>query len=178
MLGILLLAAGVAMGEAGQAPANAPIHLTPGAAPPSQELVDTLAARDQALFEAVFGCKLDVLKDMVADDLEFLHDKHGLTSRTGAKFMEDATAGCERQKQGSDFTARRELLPGSMSVYVLNNFGAMQMGTHRFFAVRKGEPDRLTETGKFIDIWRNEGGVWRLARVISYDHVLAAEPAH
>ncbi len=52
------------------------------------------------------------------------------------------------------------------------------MGTHRFFAVRKGEPDRLTGTGKLIDIWRNEGGVWRLARVISYDHVPAAEPAH
>ena len=63
-----------------------------------------------------------------------------------------------------------------MTVHVLNKYGAMQMGTHRFYALVAGQPDRLTETGKFIDVWKNEGGAWKLSRVISYDHVLAEPP--
>ena len=74
---------------------------------------------------------------------------------------------------GTDFRARRELVPGSMSVHVIGDYGAMQMGTHRFYALREGKADRLTETGKFIDLWKREGDGWKLARVISYDHVLA-----
>lgn len=45
----------------------------------------------------------------------------------------------------------------------------MQMGTHRFFALQPGRPDRLTESGKFIDLWKQQqDGSWKLARVISY----------
>ena len=63
-----------------------------------------------------------------------------------------------------------------MTVHLIGDYGAMQMGTHRFFALRKGEPDRLTETGKFIDLWKKDGDSWKLAHVISYDHVLAPQP--
>ncbi len=128
---------------------------------------------DQQLFDAAFGCKLDVLPTLVTDDLEFFHDKSGQTASSGEQFLDQVTQGCERQKAGSDFKARRELVTGSMMVYVLNNYGAMQMGTHRFFALQSGQPDRLTEAGKFIHLWRNDNGAWKLARVISYDHQLA-----
>ena len=60
-------------------------------------------------------------------------------------------------------------------MHLIGGYGAMQMGTHRFFALRKGKPDQLTETGKFIDLWKREGDSWKLARVISYDHVLAPQ---
>ena len=160
-----------------QAPASssppAAVHLTPGAAAASQELIDTLAAKDRALFEAVFGCKLDVLTPLIAADFEFLHDKGGMTARSGKEFLEQVAKGCELQKTGTNFKARRELVPGTMTVYVLNHYGAMQMGTHRFYALQDGKPDRLTETGKFIDVWMQDGSEWRLARVISYDHHLA-----
>ena len=175
---ILVAMAFAAVAHAGttQATRPAPIHLTPGAAPASAELVATLAAKDEALFDAVFGCKLDVLATLVDDDFEFLHDKHGQTSNSGAQFLKDIATGCEGQKAGTNFQARRELVPGTMTVHVLNKYGAMQMGTHRFYAIVAGQPDRLTETGKFIDVWKNEGAAWKLSRVISYDHVLAEQP--
>jgi hypothetical protein len=154
----------------------APINLHPGAAPASQELIETLAEKDRQLFDAVFGCKLDVLATLVTDDFEFFHDKWGQNATSGKQFVDGIAQGCERQKTGSDFKARRDLIPGSTTVHVINNYGAMQMGMHRFLALQPGRPDRLTETGKFIDLWKNDGGSWKLARVISYDHRLADPP--
>ncbi len=160
------------LGIAAESPV-AEIRLTPGAAPASPELIATLAEKDRQLFDAVFGCKLDLLASLIADDFEFVHDKHGQTADSGAVFMDGMRANCKAQETGDNFRARRELVEGSMTVHVLNKYGAMQMGEHRFYALQSGQPDRLTETGKFIDLWRQIEGEWKLARVISYDHRLA-----
>lgn len=176
----LLLLAPIAAGAAPPDPAAldpatpppAEIRLTPGAVA-TPEMVATLAEQDRVLFDAAFGCKLDVLAPLIADDFEFLHDKHGMTATSGAQFLDSIRGMCEGQKTGQNFRARRELVPGTLTTHALNNFGAMQMGTHRFFALQPGKPDLLTETGRFIDVWKLEDGSWKLARVISYDHVLA-----
>jgi hypothetical protein len=173
LLALVLLAVSAAPPSPSPVPSGAPINLHQGALPPSAELIATLAKRDQVLFDAVFGCKLDVLAGMVTDDFEFFHDKWGQTASTGKQFTDAITQGCEAQKTGTNFKARRELVEGTMTVHVLNKYGAMQMGTHRFYALRPGRPDKLTETGKFIDLWKDDNGVWKLARVISYDHQLA-----
>lgn len=170
---LLTFLACAAAASAAEPRREAAINLTPGAPPPSAELVAALAEKDRQLFDAVFGCKPELLQALVADDFEFFHDKHGLTTQSGAQFVKDITGMCERQAAGTDFRARRELVPGSMSVHLIGNYGAMQMGTHRFFALQSGKPERLTETGKFIDLWKKEGDGWKLARVISYDHQLA-----
>lgn len=151
----------------------APIRLTPGAPSASPALIAELAEKDRQLFDAVFGCKLDDLAKLIADDFEFVHDKYGLTADSGAKFMDGMRQNCKAQEAGTNFRARRELIEGTMTVHVLNDYGAMQMGEHRFYALQPGQPDKLTETGKFIDLWRRIDGEWKLARVISYDHVLA-----
>ncbi|HEY1140294.1 MAG TPA: nuclear transport factor 2 family protein [Lysobacter sp.] len=178
LLPILLLtpfAAAFALPPGGDPP-QAPINLTPGAVT-TPEMVKALEERDRALFDAVFGCKPDLLVPMVADDFEFLHDKHGMTATSGAQFIASIRDMCEGQKTGRNFRARRELVPGTMTTHALNKYGAMQMGTHRFYALQPGKPDQLTETGRFIDVWKQEDGVWKLARVISYDHVLAQDEA-
>lgn len=172
-----LFASGV--GFAAEPPVPAPskppaaINLHAGAPPPSRELIAALAERDRVLFDAVFGCKLDVLSGMLTADFEFFHDKWGQTASSREQFVDAIGQGCERQKTGSDFKARRELVEGSMTVHVLNRYGAMQMGSHRFYALQPPKPDRLTESGKFIDLWKDDNGTWKLARVISYDHQLA-----
>jgi len=82
---------------------------------------------------------------------------------------------CERIKSGDDFRARRELVAGSMKVYPLNNYGAVETGEHRFYALAEGKSDQLTESAQFLHVWKNENGQWKLARVISYGHALADE---
>ena len=147
---------------------------TEGAPAASPEMVAALAARDAEFFAAFFDrCDPPAVRAMLTDDMEFFHDKGGLVAASADAFVKDFAGHCERVKTGEDFLSRRELVPGSVTVFVINNFGAMTMGEHRFFKLTPGKPDQMTETGRFIILWKNDGGVWKMARVVSYDHHLA-----
>lgn len=164
----LFLIAAVAAALASPASAQ-----TQGAAAPTAEVFDALAARDQELFAALFDrCDADHLATMVVDDLEFYHDKGGLTDQSAESFIAGIREMCEGQRTGRNYRARRELVPGTLELYMINNYGAVQMGEHRFYKLTPGKPEELVETGRFINLWKNENGVWKLARVISYDHRL------
>lgn len=151
-----------------------PAGAGPTAGPePTRQLFDEIARRDAELFDAAFNrCDVNKLGEIVTDDVEFIHDKWGQTAKSKAEFVGMFQRTCERQASGEDYRSRRELVPGSMSVHPINNYGAMQMGEHRFYRLTPGKPEELVETGRFIDIWRKEGDEWKLFRVISYDHRL------
>lgn len=152
---------------------GAAINLTPGAvARPG--LYEEILKADAEFFKAFFDtCDVETVRGYIADDFEMFHDKGGLVSSSGAEFVKITLDKCKRQAEGTDFLSARKLLPESMKVYALNNYGAIQVGTHRFYAVQKDQPDRLTESGLFTHVWKEENGQWKLARVLSYDHVLA-----
>lgn len=152
---------------------EAAVNLTPGAvARPG--LYEEILKADAEFFRAFFDtCDVETVRRMVADDFEMFHDKGGRVSTSGAAFVQDTIAKCQRQAEGTDFLSTRKLVPESMKVYPINNYGVVQTGTHRFYAIRKGEPDLLTETSQFTQVWKEENGQWKLARVLSYDHALA-----
>jgi ketosteroid isomerase-like protein len=152
---------------------EAAINLTPGAvARPG--LYEEILKADAEFFKAFFDtCDIETVRRYLADDFEMFHDKGGLVSTSGAEFVKITQDKCKRQEDGTDFLSTRKLVPESMKVYALNNYGAIQIGTHRFYALQKDKPDRLTETGEFTHVWKEEKGQWNLARVLSYDHVLA-----
>ena len=130
---------------------------TPGA--------DTLYARvlalDQSLDAAFDTHNLDAFRAMFDKDLEFYHDKGGLI-----RYDQCIEAFGNLFAQSPDI--RRELIPGSMEVYPVPGYGAMQIAAHRFCHTENGE--EICGTFKFVHIWKNTGGVWTLARVVSYDH--------
>ena len=124
------------------------------------ELTRTVAALDTKLFDAYNHCDLKTLGAMVSDDLEFYHDQTGLMVGR-APFLE----AIQNNICGK---VERTLVPGSMEVYRLKGYGAVEIGVHRF-----RQPGNLTELGgeaKFITVWQNKDGVWKVTRVISYDH--------
>jgi len=139
----------------------------------TQELHDEIAAMDVKLFAAVFDtCDTATLATLVTDDFEFYHDKDGLSSTSGAQFLKAIEDMCARQRAGTDYRARRELAADSMRVYPLNNYGAIQVGKHRFYQLLPGEPEKLVEVSLFTNVWKKDATGWRLARVLSYDHRL------
>ncbi|HEX5718727.1 MAG TPA: nuclear transport factor 2 family protein [Thermoanaerobaculia bacterium] len=139
----------------------------------TKELYDEIAASDKALFDAVFNtCNVQALAALVTDDFEMFHDKGGLVSTSGAQFVENIRGMCERQKTGVDYRARRELIEGSLEVYPLNNYGAVEVGVHRFYKKTEGQPDKLVEIARFTQVWKKDASGWKLARVVSYDHKL------
>jgi hypothetical protein len=136
------------------------------------ELTAAIAKADADLFDAVFiQCDADKVGAMTTDDFRFVHDKDGASSKTS--FVENLKGHCARVKTGEDFPARRELVPGSLQVWPINNYGALEIGVHRFYARVPGKPETLTETGNFMILWKNVGGQWRMTESISYGHELA-----
>jgi hypothetical protein len=99
------------------------------------------------------------MASMVSDDLEFYHDQTGLA--VGKQVFIDAI------KSNICGKVTRELVPGSLEVYPLANYGAVEIGVHRFH--HPGDPSNVGEA-KFITVWQNRDGRWIVTRVISYDH--------
>jgi hypothetical protein len=124
-------------------------------------LFQTIAAQDKALFDAYNTCDLPTLGAMVTDDLEFYHDKTGLAvGRSG--FVESI-------KNNICGKVRRELVPGTLEVYPLAGYGAVEIGVHRFLHPWAQDHGVVGEA-KFVTVWQNKGGSWKIARVISFDH--------
>ncbi len=124
----------------------------------SGALYDELARMDSLLFHTAFvSCDTTSFPMFFTEDAEFYHD------RAGASFGEDVRTlkACPRN-QG----VRRVLVQGSLEVYPMNGYGAIQMGEHRFV-----EAGAATSTvAKFVHLWRQDKGRWRIARVLSFEH--------
>ena len=119
----------------------------------------TIKSLDAKLFDAYNHCDLTTLGAMVSDDLEFYHDQTGL-SVGKAPFLAAI-------KQNICGKVERELLPQTLEVYPLNGYGAVEIGIHRFH--HPGHKDGGGDA-KFVTLWQNKDGAWKVTRVISYDH--------
>ncbi len=137
-----------------------------------EELFEMLRKNDSLLFTVGFNtCKMAPFEELISEDFEFYHDRSGVET-SKSNFIEQFKNGiC-----GSDsFSSRRELVDGSLEVFpMVNNgklYGALQTGVHRFFETRKGEGETAGSIAKFSHLWiLEEDGVWRITRVLSYDH--------
>ncbi len=147
--------------------------VTPNPAPvATKELFDELAEKDRMLYDAVFNtCDLEVLRKLVTPDFEMYHDKSGLVANSGRRFVQNIRDLCDRRSWGEDYPARRELVEGTLEVFPLDHYGAIQTGVHRFYREGGTVP---VEVSRFTHIWKkDDDGTWRLARAMSYDHRMA-----
>ena len=129
----------------------------------SKELYDTIAKMDSVLFDAFNRRDIDKLKILFSEDLEFYHDLGGVTS------YEQNMINFKKTFDG-DRRVRRELVKGSLEVYPINNYGAVEIGSHRFYGTEKGQKEKLGSEAKFVQLWQKKDSVWKLTRVISYAH--------
>lgn len=130
---------------------------------PSQELTRKIAYMDSVLFYAFNTCDVNISKSLFTEDLEFYHDAGGLTNYT-------QNVKAIVQRCNGETKVRRELVKGSLEVFPIKDFGAIQIGSHRFYYTGKGQEEKLEGTFKFVHIWKNINGDWKISRVISYDH--------
>jgi len=126
------------------------------------ELTATIKRLDAELFDAYNKCELEKFGSFFPEHLEFYHDQTG----GGPMTREQLVAAIKQNICGK---VHRELV--SIEVYPLKNYGAVELGEHRF-----SHPGIDTDEGdaKFVQLWKYEDGRWWLTRVISYDH---GEPA-
>jgi ketosteroid isomerase-like protein len=129
-----------------------------------EELDKAVASLDAALFDSYNRCDLAKFTTFFADDVEFYHDQGGVT--LGKENLADSV------KKNICGKVIREIVPGTLQVYPMKGYGAVEMGVHRFHHPGHDDTEGVGE-GKFIHLWQYKDGAWKITRVISYDHKAA-----
>ena len=124
------------------------------------ELDKAITALDAALFDAYNHCDLAKFSNLVADDVEFYHDSGGVTLG-----KEKLAESIKNNICGQD--VQRALVPGTLKIYYMKGYGAIEMGVHRFVHPKTNSP---TGEASFVHLWRYKEGAWKVSRVLSYDH--------
>lgn len=126
-------------------------------------LYNTILHMDSVMFDAFNAHDLEKLKTTFSNDLEFYHDNGGLTNYQ--ETMENFQKLFEKNKSTG---LRRDMIQGSLEVYPIKNFGAVEICRHRFCHIENSKNDY----GVFKNImtWQYKGGQWKVNRVISVDH--------
>jgi hypothetical protein len=149
-----LMAAGYPVAAAGLQSAHVPS---------ADPLFDEISALDTAVFDAFNHCsepgQLERHASYFAPDVEFYHDQGGVTWTRDAMIANTWKHVCGH--------FRRELIPGTLKVYPIKDFGAIEQGVHRFCQFTTGACDGMAD---FVIVWRHQGDKWQITRVLSYGH--------
>jgi Domain of unknown function (DUF4440) len=126
------------------------------------DLDKAITELDRQIFGAYNHCDLKKFDSLLADDVEFYHDQGGVTLG-----REKLTESIKNNICTGD--TQRVLVPGTLKIYYMKGYGAIEMGVHRFLHP-KTEAVNGTGEASFVQLWRYKDGAWKLTRVMSYDH--------
>lgn len=127
----------------------------------TSQLCQTVFRLDSLLFEAFNSRDFEKFKSFFSTELEIYQDNTGLRN-----FQEsmDAFKGLFK----GDYILKRQLIKETLEVYPIKDFGAIETGQHTFCHDENGKTD--CGTFKFVHIWKNDNGNWKITRIITYDH--------
>jgi len=121
------------------------------------DLYNDIIKMDSIYFTAYNSCDLKTQSSIYADDIEFFHDKGGLLTDKNILLKSLEENICNK--------VTRTLIKDSLEVYPIHNYGAIEIGYHKFY--NNQEPDALSIPSKFIVVWKKEKENWKITKVIS-----------
>ena len=116
---------------------------------------------DSALFSAYNEKNLNLMKTYFTNDLELYQDNGGLINFEKVFYNFQSIFNRE-------YTLTRSLIKESLEVHPIEGYGAIELGSHQFKHIENGKLE--VGTFRFLMIWKNDKGNWKISRVISYDH--------
>jgi len=125
--------------------------------PIDKVVYDIIVAKDKEYFDAYNTCDMKKQASLYSEDLEFFHDKGGLSTS-----KQEILTSIEKNICGK---VTRTLIDGSIEVYPIKDYGAIEIGYHKFY--NNQEPNAKSKPSKFIMVWKNEGEKWLISKVIS-----------
>ena len=154
-----------------------PAPAVPVPVPVQPALAEQVGKADAALFELFFTGKCDAprMRSMLADDIEFYHDKAGVTARSADEFMTGYIKNCTSRDDPKAWRSRRELVRTSLHIDPVPGLGAIEAGDHLFYERHgvDGE-EKLVGKARFTMLWvLGADGNWRVSRIFSYAHAPA-----
>jgi len=124
-------------------------------------LYNTIARLDSVLFAAYNSKNLELMKSYFTNDLEWYQDNGGLIHYEQVFINFQSIF-------NRDYDLTRNLVGKTLEVHPIKGYGAIETGSHQFSHVENGKLE--IGTFKFLMIWKNDNGNWKVSRVISYDH--------
>ena len=124
---------------------------------PDINIHNEIVKMDSIYFNAYNTCNLKKQEELLSDDIEFLHDKGGVSTS-----KEEILSDIEKKICGK---VTRTLIKGSIEVYPIHDYGAVQIGYHKFY--NNQEPTLKSIPAKFIIIWKKENNNWKMKRIVS-----------
>lgn len=133
------------------------------------DLYKTIKEKDSLLFTIGFNtCDIKQFENLISDKFEFYHDEAGITNSKAEFILDIQNKLCKLSYKP------KRVLDGNMEVYPLEKngvlYGAIQTGTHNFYAIDSNAFEYLTSTAKFTHVWLLENGDFKLSKGLSYDH--------
>jgi Domain of unknown function (DUF4440) len=128
--------------------------------PGNPELYNTIVKLDSTFFAAYNTCNINLEQyaAFYSDSIEFYHDQGGLSSS-----KQEIVEGTKKNICGK---VTRELVTGSMEVYPIIGFGAVEFGFHKFY--NNQEPaGTVPKPGRFMILWENKNNEWKIKKVVS-----------
>lgn len=127
----------------------------------TDSLYNKISELDSLLFSAYNSQDMKHFKTYFTTDLEWYQDNGGLINydRVFSNFQSMFT---------NENKLTRQLVKGTLEVHPIKGYGAIEIGQHQFKHIENGKLE--LGTFKFMMIWKNTNGDWKISRVISYDH--------
>lgn len=126
-------------------------------------LFTKITGLDKAMFDAFNHCsdpkQLKLHASYFAPDVEFYHDTGGVTWTRDEMIANTEKYACSHY--------RRELIPGTLEVFPVKDFGAIAKGTHRFCQSDNGKCEGKAD---FLLVWQEKDGRWQITRSLSFGH--------
>jgi Domain of unknown function (DUF3471)/Domain of unknown function (DUF4440) len=137
---------------------------------PPNDVTATILHEDAQFWDAYNRCDVEKMSQFFWPDIEFYHDKGGLTIGLGP-FVDSL----KKNLCGNpNFRLRREAIPATIHVFPLQKngvtYGAVLSGEHYFYINDNGKPEFRDGQAYFFHVWLLKDGTWKMARVVSYDH--------
>src|SRR5688572_23608052 len=135
----------------------------------SKNLSHTILYEDSLFWMAYNQCDTEGMAKYFTDDVEFYHDKGGITSG-----LQNQVAVIKKNFCGNEnFRLRREAVKGTIDIFPMNSggvvYGAIISGEHVFYITEIGG-ERLDGHARFMNLWILKEGAWKMSRILSYNH--------
>jgi Domain of unknown function (DUF4440) len=117
----------------------------------TSELYKTIMSKDSLLFNVGFNtCDIGQFENLLSNSFEFFHDKDSISYKK--EFLYNLRNGLCISP--TTYQSRRELVKESTEIYPLYKnkvlYGAMQMGTHKFYETIAGKKETFASTAKVL----------------------------
>lgn len=135
------------------------------------EVAATILRADSVFWTGYNTCNIPLMERYFTPDVEFYHDKGGVTLGVDSLFKTLRGGMC---RDTANYRLRRAVVPNSVHVYAMRRggivYGAVIEGDHLFYIKRARQSEFLDGEARFTHLWLLKDGEWRMARVLSYNH--------